>query len=70
MNNMTWLDLYNFLNDQANNTKNIGNFPWQEDVKAFDFDTLTYFNIDFIEMPDGKISFSLDSGKLEHTNDE
>lgn len=66
---MTWLELYNYLNEQANNTKNIGKFPWQEKVKVFDFATLMYSSTDFIEMPDGKISLSIDSDRLENINE-
>lgn len=65
---MTWLELYDYLNRQANEIKNIGKFPWQEEVKVFDFGTLGYFPTDFIEMPDGKISFSLDTNQLENIN--
>ena len=64
---MTWLDLYNYLHEQANNIQNVGQFPWQEDVKVFDFGTLEYFPTDFVEMPDGKISFSVDTNHLEAT---
>lgn len=39
MNNMTWLDLYNFLHRQANNIKNIGNLNWNEPVMIHDADT-------------------------------
>ena len=65
---MTWLDLHNYLNQQANQLKNMGKFPWQEEVKVFDFGTLGYFPTDFIEMPDGKISFSVDTNQLENIN--
>jgi len=68
MDKMTWLDLYNYLNNQANNIKNIGHFPWQEEVKVFDFETLGYYSIDFVEMPDGKISFSVDTHQSETVN--
>lgn len=61
MSNMTWLDLYNFLHDQANNSKNFGKFPWSETVQVFDFDTLEYYSTDFIQMPDNKISLSIDT---------
>ena len=61
---MNWLDLYNFLYQRANDVKNLGQFPWQEEVKVFDFATLEYSSTDFIEMPDGKISLSIDSDKI------
>lgn len=62
---MKWIDLYNFLYEKANNIKDIGQFPWQEEVKVFDFGTLGYFSTDFIEMPDKKISFSVDTNQIE-----
>jgi len=60
-NNMTWLDLYNFLYERANDINNFGSFPWQENVQVFDFETLEYYPTDFIEMPDKKISLSIDT---------
>lgn len=58
---MTWLDLYNYLNKQANDIKNVGQFPWQETVEIFDFTTLEYYPTDFIQMPDNKISLSVET---------
>jgi len=66
-NNMTWLDLYNFLYERANNINNPGSFPWQENVQVFDFETLEYYPTDFIQMPDNKISLSIDTS---NTNTE
>jgi hypothetical protein len=60
-NKMTWLDLYNFLYERANDINNIGTFPWQENVQVFDFETLEYYPTDFIQMPDNKISLSIDT---------
>ena len=67
MNKMTWLDLYNYLHQQANDLKNVGQFPWQENVEIFDFETLNYFPTDFIQMPDSKISLSIDSSQTTET---
>ena len=39
MNNMTWLDLYNFLHDQANSIENIGLFDWSKPVTIHDAET-------------------------------
>lgn len=36
--NMTWLDLYNYLYQQANTLKGIGNFNWQAPVTVYDVD--------------------------------
>lgn len=67
---MTWLELYNFLNKQANSIENIGKFPWQETVKVWDWDTLDYYPTDFIETSDGQISFCVDTYQNLETTDE
>ena len=61
MNKMTWLDLYNFLYERANDINSGGSFPWQQTVEVFDFETLEYYPTDFIQMPDNKISLSIDT---------
>lgn len=33
---MTWLDLYTFLNERANNINAVGTFEWNKRVKVFD----------------------------------
>lgn len=49
MNKITWLDLYNFLYDRANNLNAVGTFDWNRPIKVFDnatgelFDTDTYY---------------------------
>ena len=59
---MTWLDLYDYLNQQANQIKNIGKFPWQEKVTVFDWGTLDYYPVDFLQtLPDEKLSLSVDT---------
>lgn len=35
-NNMTWLDLYNFLHERANSIQHIGKFPWNSCVVVHD----------------------------------
>jgi hypothetical protein len=65
---MKWIDLFQYLNERANDFKNLGQFPWQEEVQVFDFNTLEYYSTDFIQMPDKKISFSVDTTQLEITN--
>lgn len=65
---MNWLDLYNYLYEQANNINNVGQFPWQEQVKVWDWETLEYYSTDFIETPDGKISLSIDTIQSEAIN--
>jgi hypothetical protein len=65
---MKWIDLFQYLNERANDFKNLGQFPWQEEVQVFDFGTLEYYSTDFIQMPDKKISFSVDTTQVETTN--
>ena len=61
-NKMTWLDLYNYLYERANDIKNPGSFPWQEKVKVFDWGTLDYYSIDFLQtLPDNKLSLATDT---------
>jgi hypothetical protein len=64
-NNMTWLQLYNFLYERANDINSGGSFPWQQPVEVFDFETLGYYPTDFIEFPDKKISLSIDTSTIE-----
>lgn len=33
---MTWLELYNFLYEKANNIKTLGEFNWDEEVVVYD----------------------------------
>jgi hypothetical protein len=66
---MNWLDLYTFLHERANDIQNPGSFPWQEKVQAFDFGTLEYYPIDFIQtLPDQKISFNIDTSEIGEDN--
>ena len=49
MKQMTWLDLYHFLFERANNINAVGTFDWNKQVQVFDnstgelFDTDTYY---------------------------
>ncbi len=59
---MTWLELYKYLYERANDIKNPGSFPWQEKVEVWDWETLDYYPTDFIQIkPDSKISLSIDT---------
>ena len=60
-NKMKWIDLFTFLNEKANDINTLGQFPWQEEVKVFDFETLEYHAAYFIQMPDGTVSLLIDS---------
>ncbi len=62
---MKWIDLFQFLNQRANDMKNLGKFDWQSEVKVYDTTYGTLFSADLIEMYDlGKQEFYLkiDSG--------
>lgn len=39
MNKMSWLDLYNYLNAQANGLDNFGKFDWNSPVMLHDAET-------------------------------
>ena len=65
MNNMTWLDLYNFLHQRANDIKNLGKFDWQAEVKVYDNSYGGIYSADLINMYElGKSEFyiQIDSG--------
>ena len=68
---MKWIDLFQFLNERANDLENLGKFPWQEDVSVFDWETLRYYDIDVLEISDNQISFGIDTSNqnLEINNE-
>ena len=39
MNNLTWIDLFRFLNERASDMPNLGKFDWQAPVIVHDADT-------------------------------
>ena len=39
MSKMTWLDLYNFLHQRANNTKNLDDYNWGQQVMIHNAET-------------------------------
>ena len=49
---MTWLDLYNFLHQRANDMKNLGTFNWQAPVEVFDNQYGEISKADLIELYD------------------
>jgi len=67
MNKMTWLDLYNFLHQKANDLKNLGSFNWQAPVEVYDDQYGETSKADLIELYDdlGKeqIYIKIDSGE-------
>jgi hypothetical protein len=63
---MTWLELYSYLNERANNINAVGEFPWQENVEVWDWETLDYYPTDFIQTTkDSKISLVVDTYQSE-----
>jgi hypothetical protein len=46
---MKWIDLFQFLNQRANDMKNLGQFDWQSEVKVYDNAYGALFNADLIE---------------------
>ena len=52
MNNMTWLDLYNYLYRQAN--FNVGNFNWSSEVIIYDAETGDEYNCDTYYLSDNR----------------
>jgi hypothetical protein len=58
---------HKLLYEKANDINGEGNFPWQESVQVFDFETLEYYSTDFIEMPDDKLSLSIDTAQNMET---
>jgi hypothetical protein len=62
---MKWIDLFQFLNQRANDLKNLGQFDWQSEVKVYDNAYGGLFNSDLIEFDysDKKeIYLKIDSG--------
>lgn len=58
MNNMTWLELYTFLNERANDIKNVGSFDWQAPVRVYDNQYGGVHDADLIEL------YEADSSKV------
>jgi hypothetical protein len=52
MNKLTWLDLYNFLVERANNINAVGTFDWNQKVQIFDNATGELFNCDTYYLDD------------------
>jgi hypothetical protein len=54
MNKMTWLDLYTFLHERANNIKAVGTFEWNTPVLIHDADTGDEFTCDTYYVSDSR----------------
>jgi hypothetical protein len=62
---MKWIDLFEFLNQRANDFKNLGQFDWQSEVKVYDNSYGGLFNADLIEFNDAsekEVYLKIDSG--------
>ena len=64
---MTWLDLYNFLHQRANDLKNLGSFNWQASVEVYDNKYGETSDANLIELYDDfgnkQIYIKIDSGE-------
>ena len=47
---MKWIDLFQFLNERANDFKNLGQFDWQAQVKVYDNQYGGIHDADLIEL--------------------
>lgn len=66
---MKWIELFNFLNKQANDLKHLGEFPWQDEVRVFDWETLEHYPADFIQMPgDSRVFLAVDTYQPQENN--
>ena len=54
MNRMTWLELYTFLNNKANNLHSIGTFDWNRPVLVHDAETGDEFSCDTYYVTDNR----------------
>jgi hypothetical protein len=54
MNKMTWLDLYNFLYEKANDIHTFGTFDWSRPVMVHDADTGDEFVCDTYYVTDDR----------------
>jgi len=65
---MKWVDLFDFLNKQANDIHNVGKFPWQDEVQVFDWETLEHYQAEFIQMPgDSRVFLAVDTYQQSET---
>ena len=54
MNNMTWLDLFRFLNERASDLPNLGKFDWSAPVIIYDAETGDEYNCDYYYLSDNR----------------
>lgn len=64
---MKWIELFDFLNNQANNINNVGKFDWQSNIVVFDKDTAEYYDADLLGFNDpvhNDIYLTIDTNKF------
>lgn len=54
MTTMKWIDLFQFLNERANDVKNLGSFDWQAPVTIHDATTGDEFSCDTYYISDNR----------------
>jgi len=54
MKQMTWLDLYNYLSERANNINAVGTFDWDKPVLIHDANTGDEFSCDTYYVTDNR----------------
>jgi len=54
MNKMTWLDLYTFLHERANNIQAVGTFEWNTPILIHDANTGDEFTCDTYYVSDSR----------------
>ena len=54
MKQMTWLDLYNYLSERANNINAVGTFDWDKPVLMHDANTGDEFSCDTYYVTDNR----------------
>lgn len=47
---MKWIDLFQFLNERANDFKNLGKFDWQANIRVYDNKQGDIYDADLIEL--------------------
>lgn len=62
---MTWLDLFQFLNERANDFQNLGKFNWQQEISVFNNHQLDSCSSETTQLSDNKFDFSIDSSPAE-----
>lgn len=54
MNNLTWIDLFRFLNERASDVRNLGKFDWSAPVIIHDAETGDEYNCDTYYVSDDR----------------